>query len=92
LGSEDFWRREMSGETIDLDRLSDENPLSLLERTLIAEYLFSRGYLMSDLKVLPPRVAKSLMEEACRFAALRLAGIGPWDIFRQKIGLNISLN
>jgi hypothetical protein len=82
----------MSGETTDLDRLLKESPQSLFERTMIAEYLFSRGYLMSELKELPPKEAKSLMKEARRFAALRLAGIEPWDTFRQKIKLNISLN
>lgn len=82
----------MSATTIDPERLSAEGSKSLLERTLIAEYLLSKGYLMSDLRELPPQVAKSLMREACRFSALRLAEIEAKAEFRQKIRLPISLN
>ena len=82
----------MSGETIDLNRLLADGPQSVLERTLIAEYLLSKGYLMSDLKELPPQVAKSLMREACRFAALRLGEIEARSKFCQKIKSPISLH
>jgi hypothetical protein len=82
----------MTGETVHLDRLVAEGPQSILERTLIAEYLLSQGYLTSDLWELPPQAAKSLMSEACRFAALRLAEIEAKVEFRQKIRLPISLN
>lgn len=82
----------MSAATIDPDRLLAEGPQSLLEHTLIAEYLLGQGYLTSDLKDLPPQVAKRLMAEACRFAALKLAEIDAKVEFRQKIRLPISLN
>ncbi len=82
----------MSGEAIDLNRLLAGSPQTVLERTLIAEYLFSKGYLMSDVKELPPQVVKSLMWEACRFAALRLAEIEAKAELCQKFRLPISLN
>jgi hypothetical protein len=82
----------MSAATIDPDRLLAEGPQSVLERTLIAEYLLGKGYLMSDLGELPPQLAKSLMREARRFSALRLAEIESRAKFRQKIRLSISLN
>jgi hypothetical protein len=82
----------MSGKAIDPNRLFAGNPQTLLEGTLVAEYLFSRGYLMSEIKELPPQVAKSLMWEACRFAALRLVEIEAKSVLYQKIRLPISLN
>lgn len=82
----------MSAATIDSNRLLAEGPQSVLERTLIAEYLLGKGYLTSDLKELPPQLAKSLMREACRFADLRLAEIESRAKFQQKIRLPISLN
>jgi hypothetical protein len=82
----------MTAETIEPDRLMAEGAQSLLERTLIAEYLFSNGYLMSELKELPPQAAKDLMQKACQYAALRLAEIESRDKFLDKIKLPISLN
>lgn len=60
-------------------------PQATLERALIAEYLLGKGYLVSDLKTLPDQIAKRLMREACRFAALRLAEIESRDLFQHKI-------
>lgn len=82
----------MSARIADPDRLWTEDPHTTLERTLIAEYLLSKGYLMSELENLPLDVAKSLMNEACRFAALRLAEIEARGIFHQKIKSTISGN
>jgi hypothetical protein len=82
----------MPDETADLNRLFVGSPQTVLERTLTAEYLFSKGYLMSDLRELPPQVATSLMLEACRFAALRLAEIESKAELYQKFRLPISLN
>jgi hypothetical protein len=82
----------MSAATIDPDRFLGEGPQSTLERTLIAEYLLSQGYLTSELKELPPLVAKRLKGEACRFAALRLAEIEAKAELRQKLRPPISLN
>ena len=82
----------MPEETFDPDLFLAEGSQAILERTLIAEYLLSNGYLMSDLKELSPQLAKSLMREACQFAALRLAEIESRDKFQQKIRLPISWN
>jgi hypothetical protein len=82
----------MSKETIDLNLLSAGGSQATLERTLIAEYLLGKGYLMSDLKELPPQVAKNLMSEACQHATLRLAEIESGGKFRKNIRLPISLN
>jgi hypothetical protein len=71
----------------------DKHPLTLLERTMMAEYLFSKGYLMSEmLDELPLMAASRLMKEARRFASLRLVEIGSRTKFLQEIRLNISLN
>ena len=82
----------MKGKTVDLNRFLAQCPQAVLERTLIAEHLLSKGYLMSDLSALPLSVVRSLMREACQFASLRLAEIECKDIFLQKIRLPISLN
>jgi hypothetical protein len=52
-----------------------EGPQSALERRLIAQYLLSKGYRMPDLACLPEHTAKSLMKQACLYAALKLAEI-----------------
>jgi hypothetical protein len=82
----------MSAAPIDPARFLTEGSRSILERTLIAEYLLSKGFLQSDLKTLPLQVAESLMKEACLFATLRLAEIEARDKFLWKIRLPISLN
>ena len=82
----------MSDEAVDLNRFFVGSPQTILERTLIAEYLLSRGYLLSDLKDLPVKGAKRLMKEARRFAALRLTEIEPRSPFQWIIRLPISLN
>ena len=58
-----------------------------LERKLIAEYLLSKGYTVSDLKNLPKEQRKALMKEACVYAAIRLANIEAKSKFRKKINL-----
>ena len=82
----------MTAAARNLNQFVTGGPQAILERMLIAEYLLTKGYLISDLKDLPPQVAKSLMTEACRFAVLRLAEIEARDKFQQKIRLPISLN
>jgi len=62
-----------------------ENTESTLERKLIAEYLLGKGYCWSDLKNLPKKKANSLMKEACRYAAFKLAEIEARSKFRRKI-------
>jgi superfamily I DNA and/or RNA helicase len=80
----------MAEETIELDLLLAGGSQAILERTLIAEYLLGKGYLMSDLKELPPQVTKSLMGEAYRFVARRLAELGLIEKFQFR--LSFSLN
>ena len=82
----------MSASSTDLGPLLPEGPQSLLERTLIGEYLLSQGYLMADVKKLPPLVAKRLMSNASRFASFRLAEIEAKVEFRHKIRPPISPN
>lgn len=43
-------------------------PESIIERTLISNYLLGKGYLLCDLQYLPTEDADRLYEEACRFA------------------------
>jgi len=67
-------------------------PQTILERTLIAEYLLSRGYLMSELDELNFKFAQKLVQEACRFVALRMTEIEHGDNFQWRFRLPISLN
>lgn len=80
----------MSEKIIDLNLLFAGGSQLVFERTLMAEYLLGKGYLTSDLKELPPQVAKSLMGEACQFAARRFAEFEFVNRFR--FGLPFSLN
>ena len=82
----------MSDEAVDLNRFFVGSPQTILERTLIAEYLLSRGYLMTELKELSAQAAERLLREACRFAALRLSEIEFRDPFQWMFRLPISLN
>jgi hypothetical protein len=75
----------MSEKSVDLNLLLAGISQSILERTLVAEYLLSKGYLTSDVEVLPPQVAKSLMGEAYRFAARRLAEFEFIDSFQFRL-------
>jgi hypothetical protein len=69
----------------DLERCVGEWPESALERELIREYLREKGYSMEDLHKLPEEDAKSLMREACLYAALKLAEVESKAKFRQEI-------
>jgi hypothetical protein len=69
----------------ELDRLLAEGPQSVLESSLIAQYLLSKGYLVSDLKDLPEQTAKSLMKKACLYAALKLAEIEARAKLRRRL-------
>lgn len=70
---------------LDFDPSLAEGPETALERNLIAEYLLSRGYRLQDLKRLPKQLHKKLMEEASRYASLRLSEIESRNRFRQEI-------
>ncbi|MBI3361327.1 MAG: hypothetical protein HY023_09475 [Chloroflexi bacterium] len=52
-----------------------ENPYDPLEKSLIAEYLRSRGYTVESLRDLPEDVAKRLMTEASLYASCKLAEV-----------------
>lgn len=56
-----------------------------LERKLIAEYLFNKGFEMADLQHLLEEEARQLMKEACSYADLKLAEIESRSRFRKKI-------
>jgi hypothetical protein len=58
---------------------------STLERLFISEYLLSKGYQLSEITHLPKRKMKTLMKEACSYAALKLAEIEAKSEFRRKI-------
>lgn len=82
----------MFDRTINPDWLTAEDPHSLLERTVVAEYLFIRGYLIEELINYPHQVVNSLMRKACHFAEIKLAEIEHKDIFQQKFRLPLHLN
>ena len=62
-----------------------DGPESTLEKTLLEEYLRSRGYSFKDLCELPEEEAKGLMIEACKYASLKLAQVESKARFREKI-------
>jgi hypothetical protein len=57
------------------DRAPLHDPEAALERAFIEEYLHEHGTDTASLRTLPPDLAKKLMEEACGFAATRLAEV-----------------
>jgi hypothetical protein len=81
----------MSEETIDLNLLFAGDAHSVLERTLMAEYLLARGYLVSDLESLPAKEAKRLMSEAVEFSARRFLRFEFTDRFHGRFRLPFSM-
>ena len=75
-----------------LNRFLMEGPQSVLERTVVAEYLICEGYLVSDLDQLDPDVAQNLMMEAYQFTKLRLADMESNAKYPCEIRFPISLN
>ena len=69
-----------------------EYPQALLERTLAAEYLFSQGYLFSEIEELPSSLVESLLTYAAAFVARRLAEVNSGEILQQMFSLPVSLN
>lgn len=69
----------------DMERCAGEGPQSALEKKLIAEYLSGKGYQPEDLLGLPEEQAKALMQEACRYASLKLAEVESKTKFRKDI-------
>ena len=63
-----------------------EGPESALERMLIESYLREKGIAsIKELNKLPKDEAKQLMEEACRYASLKLAEVESTDRFQKDI-------
>ncbi|UCH58894.1 MAG: hypothetical protein JSV61_11830 [Anaerolineales bacterium] len=78
----------MKKNTFDVDRCAGEGPQSTLEKKLIEEYLIEKGYRMDDLHNMPEVQAKALMQEACRYASLKLAEVESKTKFRKDIHYN----
>jgi hypothetical protein len=49
-----------------------EDPNTLMENALIAEYLKEKGYTHEDLKKLPAELVEELMKEASQYASLKM--------------------
>lgn len=62
-----------------------DGPQSAMEKTLLEEYLRSKGYSFEDLCELPKEEAKELMIEACKYASLKLAQVESTANIREKI-------
>jgi hypothetical protein len=62
-----------------------DGPQSTLEKTLLEEYLESKGYRFKDLCKLTEEEAKALMIEACRYASLKLAHMESTAGIREKL-------
>ena len=75
----------MNEDAFDIDRCAGEGPQSALEKKLIAEYLVGKGYQIDDLATLPEAQAQALMQEACRYASLKLAEVESKTRFRKEI-------
>jgi hypothetical protein len=72
-----YWRPKMFKKSLNLNWLLSVGATTACERILIKERLLNKGYMMSDIKELPPQVAKNLAGEACLFAArTKLVRIG----------------
>jgi hypothetical protein len=69
----------------EVEECLDKGPQSALERSLILEYLRSKGYEYEDVKKLPKESAKALMREACMYASLKLAEVESRAHFRKEI-------
>jgi hypothetical protein len=67
-------------------------PESLIERTLIADYLLSLGYLLCDLQYLAIENAGHLFEEAYRYAKQKVNEDVPDIILKEYSALDFSLN
>lgn len=75
-----------------LDCLPEEISQSILKRTLVAEYLLCRGYLVSDLLPLSQNIRRHLLADALLYATRRMVEMGATDKFQWRTSLEISLN
>lgn len=72
-------------DALEFDRSAEESPQSTLEMHLIEEYLASRGFNRESWQNLPEAEKKSLIEEARRYASLKLAEVESRARFRSEI-------
>ena len=72
-------KTELTGKSV------KEGPQAAMEKTLIEQYLRSKGYSFKELCKLPEEEAKALMIEACQYASLKLAQVESTAHFREKI-------
>ena len=49
-----------------------EDPNTMMENALIAEFLKQKGYTHDDLKKLPAEMVEQLMKEASQYASLKM--------------------
>jgi len=69
----------------DVDRCVGEGPETALEKHLVADFLLGKGYRMEDLHKLPAEKVRALMQEACKYASLKLADIEAKSTLRKTI-------
>jgi hypothetical protein len=62
-----------------------DEPKNAMEKALIEEYLVEQGYSHEKLKDLPEELVKKLMQEATRYASLKLEEIQARAHFVQEI-------
>jgi len=62
-----------------------DEPKNAMEKALIEEYLVGQGYSREKLKDLPEELVKKLMQEATRYASLKLEEIQARAHFVEEI-------
>ena len=67
-------------------------PESIIERTLIADYLLGLGYLLCDLQYLTAEDADRVFEEACQFAKWKVSEVVLGVILTEYSVVSFSLN
>lgn len=67
------------------DEIMATGPQATLEHQFIEEYLRGKGHQWHDISAMPAEAARTLMTEACRYAALKLAEIEARSRLRKKI-------
>ncbi|MBN1668719.1 MAG: hypothetical protein JW862_16615 [Anaerolineales bacterium] len=82
----------MPGKLTDLSLMLPRGNQSMLAGVFLAEYLLSKGYLVSDLEQLPFQVAQSLLQDAYLIVERRLADMESSTKFVWERESTISLN
>jgi hypothetical protein len=64
-----------------------DEPLAVLERAFVEEFLHSRGYTWEMLEQMPKRISERLLAEASEEASLLLARIDSrWNLLKELHG------